>query len=263
MTKELNRIIALWTHPRAVSTAMERTFRERSDSIVLHEPFFHAYYTGPKRLSRRFFSEDKRSETTYESVIEKITAPRQKAILFFKDMAFYLPNSMSEDFLDKVTHTFLIRRPQDGLVSYHKISPDFHLYPEECGYFELEKLFNVVSQRNKRPPIVVDANDLCANPVGILTAYCHSLNISFSAPMLRWNQLPPPEWKEWGAWHTKAAQTTSFQPLIKHNLSELPEKIIELIQRCNEPYQRLYQYRIKPLTAEYNNETEFSFKCSP
>ena len=40
--------LALWAVPRSVSTAFERVFIDRDDALVLHEPFSHAYYHGPR-----------------------------------------------------------------------------------------------------------------------------------------------------------------------------------------------------------------------
>jgi hypothetical protein len=37
-------IIALWTHPRSISTAFERVMMERKDFKILHEPFSYLYY---------------------------------------------------------------------------------------------------------------------------------------------------------------------------------------------------------------------------
>ncbi len=40
----MNRIIALWCHPRSLSTAFERMVIERGDLEVIHEPFLYLYY---------------------------------------------------------------------------------------------------------------------------------------------------------------------------------------------------------------------------
>ncbi|MDH3659971.1 MAG: hypothetical protein OEU92_08075 [Alphaproteobacteria bacterium] len=37
-------IIALWCHPRSMSTAIERIMRERGDCRCFHEPFLYDYY---------------------------------------------------------------------------------------------------------------------------------------------------------------------------------------------------------------------------
>lgn len=259
--QNFNHRIALWTHPRATSTAMERAFRERPDTFALHEPFFRAYYTGPNRLSQRFIPEQKLCPTTYESVIEKIFQPYPKPILFLKDMAYYLDKKMDNGFFDRITNTFLIRDPQDALISHYKISTDFYLYPEECGYFRLAEVFNLIIKNTSRIPIVIDAGDLCKDSPGILNAYCHALNIPFLPQMLEWRQSPPDEWAEWKKWHTKAAVTKSFEPLTQHNSAETPAAVRDLIRVCKQPYQELYQYRLKPLPYKIpQQENSCSFK---
>ena len=37
-------LIALWSHPRSMSTATERIMRERGDCQCFHEPFMYYYY---------------------------------------------------------------------------------------------------------------------------------------------------------------------------------------------------------------------------
>ncbi len=246
--QNFNYRIALWTHPRATSTAMERAFRERPDTMVLHEPFFSAYYTGPNRLSKRYLSEFNTCSTTYANVIKKILKPCQQQILFIKDMAYYLDKNINNRFFDKIINTFLIRDPHDALISHYKISNDFYLYPEECGYFRLAEIFNLIRKKNSQIPIVVDAKDLCADPNGILNAYCHALNIPFFPQMLNWKQEPPNEWDEWKDWHAKAAMTKMFMPLTQHNSAEIPKVVKDLIHACRQPYFELYQHRIKALS---------------
>lgn len=40
----MNRMIALWAHPRSRSTVLERVFIERGDFEVFHEPFAHVAF---------------------------------------------------------------------------------------------------------------------------------------------------------------------------------------------------------------------------
>ncbi|KAH2920838.1 hypothetical protein KXW73_002097 [Aspergillus fumigatus] len=67
------------THPRACSTAFERVFMTRRDSIqCIHEPFGDAFYYGPERLSSRFTDDEQArldsgfSESTYKTVLDRI-----------------------------------------------------------------------------------------------------------------------------------------------------------------------------------------------
>lgn len=65
------------THPRACSTAFERVFMTRRDTLqCVHEPFGDAYYYGPERLGARHEDDEQTrkdsgfSETTYKTVFE-------------------------------------------------------------------------------------------------------------------------------------------------------------------------------------------------
>ncbi|KAK7751504.1 hypothetical protein SLS62_006591 [Diatrype stigma] len=67
------------THPRACSTAFERVFMTRRDTLVCeHEPFGDAFYYGPERLSERFEKDPEAreqsgfSQTTYKDVFDRI-----------------------------------------------------------------------------------------------------------------------------------------------------------------------------------------------
>ncbi|RLL99637.1 hypothetical protein CFD26_103289 [Aspergillus turcosus] len=67
------------THPRACSTAFERVFMTRRDTIqCIHEPFGDAFYYGPERLSPRFANDEQArldsgfSESTFKTVLDRI-----------------------------------------------------------------------------------------------------------------------------------------------------------------------------------------------
>ncbi|PBP22759.1 hypothetical protein BUE80_DR006388 [Diplocarpon rosae] len=86
------------THPRACSTAFERVFMTRQDTLTcVHEPFGDAFYFGPERLSTRY-GDDARareasgfSNTTYKTVFERIARESKEGKrLFIKDITHYL-----------------------------------------------------------------------------------------------------------------------------------------------------------------------------
>ncbi|RYP91012.1 hypothetical protein DL770_002842 [Monosporascus sp. CRB-9-2] len=86
------------THPRACSTAFERVFMTRRDSLVCeHEPFGDPFYYGPERLGDRFENDPEVrensgfSQTTYQDILDRFeqdgTSDKR---VFIKDMAYYL-----------------------------------------------------------------------------------------------------------------------------------------------------------------------------
>jgi hypothetical protein len=71
--------IFVLTHPRACSTAFERVFMTRRDSLVCaHEPFGDSFYYGPERLGERYDQDEKAreasgfSKTTYQDVLNRL-----------------------------------------------------------------------------------------------------------------------------------------------------------------------------------------------
>ncbi|TGJ86097.1 hypothetical protein E0Z10_g2633 [Xylaria hypoxylon] len=67
------------THPRACSTAFERVFMTRRDTLqCAHEPFGDAFYYGPERLGERYADDEAGrlssgfSKTTYQDVLDRL-----------------------------------------------------------------------------------------------------------------------------------------------------------------------------------------------
>ena len=67
-----HRILAIWAHPRALSTALERVFIERGDFAVMHEPFSVVYYLHERQAAAVQADFDPREAADYGSVREKI-----------------------------------------------------------------------------------------------------------------------------------------------------------------------------------------------
>ncbi|EEH08525.1 conserved hypothetical protein [Histoplasma capsulatum G186AR] len=93
-----NRPIFVATHPRACSTAFERVFMQRRDTLqCVHEPFGDAFYFGPERMSRRYEGDEKArvesgfAHSTYQSIFERLEREAAEGKrLFIKDIIHYL-----------------------------------------------------------------------------------------------------------------------------------------------------------------------------
>ncbi|KAF2120246.1 P-loop containing nucleoside triphosphate hydrolase protein [Lophiotrema nucula] len=85
------------THPRACSTAFERVFMTRKDTLqCVHEPFGDAYYFGPERLAERYEGDEEArkqsgySGSTYKTIFDRIAKENSGGKrAFIKDMAQY------------------------------------------------------------------------------------------------------------------------------------------------------------------------------
>jgi len=85
------------THPRACSTAFERVFMTRHETLqTVHEPFGDAYYFGPERLAERYEGDPQArkesgyTESTYRTIFDRIAKENSEGKrAFIKDMAQY------------------------------------------------------------------------------------------------------------------------------------------------------------------------------
>jgi hypothetical protein len=78
-------IIFLWSHPRSVSSAMERIMLERGDMTTLHEPFIYLYYVHDRKKTLDYFDPDPDHPTSYHDIREMVLAAAEQGPVFVKD----------------------------------------------------------------------------------------------------------------------------------------------------------------------------------
>jgi hypothetical protein len=238
------RRIALWGVPRSISTAFERVFVERPDAAVLHEPFSHAYYHGPDRLSDRFGDVAPRPEHAYEAVAAEVTAPCEAPILFMKDMAYQARPIEDPAFYAGFINTFLIREPAEALLSLHRMWPDFTL--QEAGFVEQAALFDLVTETLEQPAVVVDATDFRSAPEEVMAAYCDAVEIPHREDALSWQPGPVDLWQGWSDWHRGAEQSAGIAPPAPAPAPALPPRVAAMVDVCQPHYERLHAARLRP-----------------
>ena len=207
------KIIALWSHPRSLSTVMERVFLERGDMEVFHEPFSYLYYFYDKIRDISYTSTAFNSNhpLSYADISEMLRNASARSIVFHKDMCFhcnsYIFNDL--DFIYERVNTFIIRHPRKSIRSYAAICPRFEI--EQLGYKELYKTFNFIKQLLGHPPIVIDADDLESHPETVLNNYCIQIGVDPSLNSTSWSSGMPHQWRIWTKWHEKVAQGGSIR----------------------------------------------------
>jgi hypothetical protein len=233
--------IALWAVPRSLSTVFERSFVERDDLEVLHEPFSASYYYGEDRLSDRYSDVEPEAEYNYDRVVADVLRPRQKRV-FLKDMAYHAKAVMGPEFISSFVNTFILRDPKYVLSSLHKMWPDFTL--EETGYEELYWAFRYATEAGE-DPVVVDAMTFSEDPVGILSAYCERIGLPFRSEALSWEPGEVEEWKSWEGWHEAAQQSTGIERAERRDPT-LPKELEEAYEHCLPYYYTLAAHTISP-----------------
>lgn len=194
-------LVALWSHPRSMSTAMERIMRERGDFNCFHEPFMYLYYVGDAKKEMPLFNMPPGTPTSYEGIRAILLDAAETGPVFFKDMSYYILDRIMDDraFADRITHTFLIRDPEKSIVSYYKLDPDMTI--EEIGIEIQYRHFVWLSETYGVNPTVIEAADVQQDTEGMIRAYSAAIGIDFLPHALEWGKEVPEDWQSVTGWH--------------------------------------------------------------
>jgi Sulfotransferase domain len=238
--------IAMWSGPRNISTAMMRAWGSRPDTAVSDEPLYAHYLivTGTRHPGRDEVIAAQ--ENDWRKVTKSLLGPVPggRKVWYQKHMAHHLLPDMGRDWLDHLTHAFLIREPDEMLASL------FRTYPEagiaDTGLPQQWEIFQRVAERLDRTPPVVLASDVLRNPEAMLTSLCAALGIPFLPEMLSWAPGPRETDGVWAPhWYAAVEASTGFEPW-RPKLVTLPESQRPLLAECRRWYEKLYQHRLKP-----------------
>lgn len=235
--------IAMWSGPRALSTALLRAWGSRADAAVLDEPFFGYYITrrGPTRPGReRFLPHD------WQTVVRQLDGPIPAArpIWYQKHHALHLSGEVPRDWMDRVTNCFLIRDPRLVVRSYSQIRTRFAA--TDLGYPQLTELFEYLRARTGFAPLVIDAGELARRPRAYLTSMCAALAVDFDERMLRWpagRRATDPELGD--PWYASVQISTGFFAHPEPGKVTVSDRYANVIAECMPHYQRLYDYRLE------------------
>ena len=243
--------IFLWTHPRSVSSAMERAMLQRGDLSTLHEPFLYLYYLGDANKALDHFDPDPQHPTDYDGIREMIFERAREQRVFVKDMCYYVANYFPADIslLREAVHTYLVRTPERSVPSYYRLDPQ--VTREEIGLEAVYRHFECVAECTGAPPLLIDAEDLTRDAAGTLRAYCEAVGLPFLEHSLHWdNDAVPQEWMHVAGWHRDLAKSSGLGktgPAVAP--TDTPSELQELIDYHMPFYEKLRAYRLTP-TAE-------------
>lgn len=199
------RIIALWSTPRSRSTAFYLAMRQRDDLLALHEPFCNILDYGETDVAG----------TRVASTAQLIAALRDLAderVVFFKDTSDHPHVEVLADpsFLSEVTHSFLIRRPEEIAASYYALRKDMR--QEEIGVEHLATIHASVVTAGAHRPVVVDSDDLLDEPAATMAAYCDAVGLPFRPDALHWAPGQRTDWQPSARWHREAGESSGIEP---------------------------------------------------
>lgn len=205
-------IIALWSHPRSLSTAFERAMRARGDLDCLHEPFMYDYYVSRSKRQMPHFEAQPGHPKSYAAIRDWIIEKGERGPVFFKDMSYYVMPHIFDDpeFVRRLTHSFLVREPVASILSYIKLDPEVTL--EEIGIEAQWQHAERLLEQTGRTPIVVSSERLQADASGQMRAYWQAVGLDDRPQALQWGEAPPADWQQVSGWHKDVMASTSIRP---------------------------------------------------
>ncbi|NMD06988.1 MAG: HAD family hydrolase [Phyllobacteriaceae bacterium] len=236
-------ILAMWSGPRNISTAMMYSFGNRPDCEAWDEPFygFSLATKGNDHPMRDGIIAA--METDWDKLVSNCTTPSAKPLLYQKHMTHHMLDGYDRSFIHKLTNAFLIRDPARVLASYAKKWTDVDL--RAIGFIEQAEIFDMVAQKLGFAPPVVDAEDVLVDPRGVLARLCTACGIGFDEAMLRWPKGPKPFDGVWAPhWYNAAWQSDCFAAQPDGNLV-LPPHLQAIADAAQPFYSALRKYAIK------------------
>ena len=241
--------LAMWSGPRNLSTAFMRSWGNREDTVVVDEPFY-AHYLAATGIDHPGRDEVIASQPTdWRRVVDSLLAPVPDGVRIFyqKQMAHHLLPDMGREWLDQVTHAFLIRDPRSMVASLGDKLGSFGLL--QTGLPQQVEIFEHVVARTGRAPPVLDSDDLLRAPEPMLRALCDALEVPFSARMLWWPagmRSTDGVWSKY--WYDRVEQSTGFAgpPAVDATHAPLSPALAAIEARCRPLYEKLRAHRLRP-----------------
>ena len=170
-------LIAGWSGPRNLSTAMMYAFAQRPDCTVVDEPFYASFLkaTGLTHPMRQEILTDMNSDAT--DVVDSVTrydSPHR----YLKLMTHHILPSTPLAWAGDAVHLHLIRHPARVIASYTEKNEVPEL--DDIGLRQQLMLYE------RFGGIVLDSADIRADPGAALRKACAELGLTYTDAMLHW-----------------------------------------------------------------------------
>ena len=223
--------IAMWSGPRNISTAMMRSWENRSDTVVVDEPFY-AHFLKETGIDHPMADEViAAGNTDFRDVIETLRRPPASGIFYQKHITTHWMDYFPVEWLADVKHVFLIREPSRVVASYAVKRQDLTAF--DLGYAQQAMLFDLISEQQGMPPPVIDSARFLIDPEAQLRSVCEKLDIAFEKSMLDWPAGKRDSDGLWARhWYDAVIQSTGFGPVNNKplTLSAEQENIVDSCQ---------------------------------
>ena len=224
---------------------MMRSFGSRRDTFVSDEPFYGCF------LKSTGADHPMRDETIaamdcdWQRVMRSLrgSPPDQSPIWYQKHMWHHMAGPVGYSDFQGFTHAFLIREPERMIASYLRKRESAAF--ENFGLDRQAEFFEREAERLGHAPPVIDANDVLADPAGVLSRLCGAIGIDWDEAMLSWEPGRRDTDGVWAPhWYGAVEKSTGFGP-PETDAIELPDEARRLADRCRPYYERLAAHRIR------------------
>ncbi|CAD5126587.1 DgyrCDS14677 [Dimorphilus gyrociliatus] len=227
---------------------------QRPDTKVLLEPYMPCfYYSSEKKHDRHEVNLD--IGYSFQKCKEMCEKEPSEKYIFIKELAYQLGGRF-DALPDKFQHTFLIRNPNKTVRSLYSVirkgeDPTYTSFDKtEAGFKQLMELFEHVTKVLGQEPIVIEADDLVNNSVGVVKKYCQMVGMDYKHCMVEWDgsttnfkKLRHP----WNPYHKHLLSTNKFENTQEGKEQEwdIPAECQEAIDESMDIYQELCKYKLK------------------
>lgn len=227
--------LAFWSGPRNLSTAMMRSWENRSDTQVMDEPLYAHYLASSGASGHPMTPEILDSQPTSEpEAVASLFAPVLDGVQidYQKHMAQHLLEEMDRSWLDQQTIVLLLRDPRRVLASYAKVRANATLL--DIGLPQQAELAD-------RATVIVDSGNFLRDPEAYLRSICGSVGVAFEQSMLRWPAGPRASDGVWApAWYGAVERSTGFGPPPEPQSEvSLPPQLEAIAKSAEEIYRPL------------------------
>lgn len=237
-----------WSGPRNVSTALMRSFSQRSDTRVVDEPLYGHYLKVTRAPHPGRDELIELLETDLSSVVrDVILGPCDRPVLFLKQMVHHLTEGVDLSFLDGCVNVMLIRDPAEVIASLVNQLPQPSI--RDVGLDRQVELFRDLRAGGQEPP-VIDAGILLRDPEGVLRQLCERVGIVWEPSMLSWPAGPAPEDGPWARyWYDSVQDSTGFVAYRKKDVN-VPEHCHGLLELSRRFYEELFEHALTTEAGE-------------
>lgn len=239
--------IAMWSGPRNLSTAMMYAFASRSDCSVIDEPFYAAYLTATNDVHPMQQAILDAQPTHASDVVNQCLGPipNDSEHFYQKQMTHHMVDGFPLKWLAELTNVFLIRHPARVVASYQQKRENPTL--ADIGFERQLDIFNFVTHQLGQTPIVIDSDDILANPGKALAALCEAIGITYQPQMLTWPTGGNKADGVWAPhWYASVWKSTGLKACDKNPLPQLDDSLKKISDSALPYYEEMSRYRLIP-----------------